>query len=163
MQGFFSMRLALYQPDMAQNAAAALRLGACLGLPVEIVEPCGFLWDDKRLRRIGMDYLSRAACRRHTGWAAFRAAPGIAGARLVLLTTRASVFHMAAAYRPDDVLLLGRESAGVPDAVAAEADLCVRIPMAPGARSLNVVTAAAIVAAEALRQTGGWAESGAAP
>lgn len=152
------MRLALFQPDIAQNAAAALRLGACLGLPVEIVEPCGFLWEDRRLRRVGLDYLSRVSCRRHAGWAAFRQAPGIAGARLVLLTTRAPVFHMAATYRSDDVLLLGRESAGVPAEIAAQADLCVRIPMAAGARSLNVVTAAALVAGEALRQTGDWPE-----
>ncbi|MBB4264643.1 tRNA (cytidine(34)-2'-O)-methyltransferase [Roseospira visakhapatnamensis] len=150
------MRLALFQPDMPQNTAAVLRLGACLGLPVEIIEPCGFLWDDKRLRRIGMDYLETASCRRHAGWNAFRQATDLAGARLVLLTTGGAVAHVDHAFRPDDVLLLGRESAGVPDAVHQAVDARVTVPMAPGARSLNVVLAAAMVAGEALRQTGGF-------
>ncbi|MQX37028.1 tRNA (cytidine(34)-2'-O)-methyltransferase [Roseospira navarrensis] len=150
------MRLALFQPDIPQNAAAAIRLATGLGLAVEVVEPCGFLWDDRRLRRVGMDYLAVTPPRRHPDWAAFRAAPGVAGRRVVLLTTRATVSYTAAAYRPDDILLLGRESAGVPDDIHAAADLRVGIPMAAGARSLNVVTAAAMVAGEALRQTDGW-------
>ena len=150
------MRLALFQPDIPQNTAAVIRLGACLGLPVEIIEPCGFLWDDKRLRRVGMDYLEAVSLRRHAGWDAFRQADGVAGARLVLLTTRGAVAHIAFAFRPDDVLLLGRESAGVPETIHQAMDARVAVPMAPGARSLNVAMAAAIVAGEALRQTGGF-------
>jgi len=152
------MRFALFQPDMPQNAAAVIRLAACLGLPVEVIEPCGFLWDDKRLRRVGMDYLTRVPLRRHISWSAFCGASGIAGARLALLTTQAGTAHVDVRYRPDDVLVLGRESAGVPQTVQDAVDLRVRIPMAPGARSLNVGMAAAIVASEALRQTGGWPE-----
>lgn len=150
------MRLALFQPDIPQNAAAVLRLAACLGLPVEIIEPCGFLWDDRRLRRVGMDYLDAATTRRHTGWEAFRRADGVAGSRLVLLTTRGAIAHVDFAFRVDDVLLLGRESVGVPEAVHQAVDARVAVPMAAGARSLNVAMAAALLAGEAVRQTGGF-------
>jgi len=147
------MRLALFQPDIPQNAAAVVRLTACLGVPLEVVEPCGFLWDDKRLRRVGMDYLESASVRRHAGWDAFRRAKGVSGARVILLTTRGAVAHTAFTFQADDVLLLGRESAGVPEDVHQAADARVVVPLAPGARSLNMAMAAAIVTAEALRQT----------
>ncbi len=150
------MPLALYQPDIAANAAAVIRLAACLDAPLHVVEPCGFIWDDRRLRRVGMDYLAHARIVRHSSWGAFERWRADAGARLVLLTTRAACPYHEARYRPDDVLLGGRESAGVPDEVRRAADLEVRIPMAPGRRSLNLVTALAMVAGEALRQTDGF-------
>jgi len=156
IQSFSVMRLAIFQPDIPQNVAALLRLGVCLGLPVEVIEPSGFLWDDRRLRRVSMDYIERSFYRRHSGWKSFRHADGVAGARVILLSTRGAVPHVAFAFQPDDVLLLGRESAGVPEAIHQTTDACVTVPLAPGARSLNVVTAAAIVAGEALRQTGGY-------
>jgi tRNA (cytidine/uridine-2'-O-)-methyltransferase len=148
------MRLALFEPDIPQNAGALLRLGACLGVPVDIVEPCGFLLDDKRLKRAGMDYLGSADWRRHASWAAFRRdrAPG----RLVLLTTRGETPHHRFAFRADDTLVLGRESAGVTEEVFEACDSRVRVPMRPGLRSLNVALAAAIVLGEALRQTEGF-------
>jgi tRNA (cytidine/uridine-2'-O-)-methyltransferase len=147
------MRLALYQPDIAQNVGALLRLAACLALPVHLIEPLGFVFGDARLRRAGMDYLDHVEITRHSGWDSFRAqVPG----RLVLLTTKASVRHVDCVFRPDDTLMVGRESIGVPDDVHAAADLRVRIPMQAGMRSLNVTLAAAIVLGEALRQTAGW-------
>jgi tRNA (cytidine/uridine-2'-O-)-methyltransferase len=144
------MRLALFEPDIPQNAGALLRLGACLGVPVDIVEPAGFLLGDRRMRRAGMDYLDAAALERHVSWASFRAAHG---GRLVLLTTKASTDYHRFAFRADDILLLGRESEGVPDWVHEAADARLRIPMRPGLRSLNVALAAAMVLGEALRQT----------
>lgn len=151
------MRLALYQPDIAANAAAVIRLAACLDVAVEVIEPCGFVWDDRRLRRVGMDYLAGVPLARHPSWAAFEGWRQARGHRLVLLDTGAEQPHHLARYRSGDVLLGGRESAGVPDEVRAAADLAVRIPMAPGRRSLNLVTALAIVLGEALRQTGAFA------
>lgn len=146
------MRLALYQPDIAGNVGAILRLAACYGVPVDIIEPCGFVFSDARLRRAGMDYAASAEVTRHADWAAFRAArPG----RIALLTVRASVPLHAARFHPDDILLMGSESAGVPDAIHDAADLHVRIPLRPGFRSLNVGMAAGIALTEALRQTGG--------
>jgi tRNA (cytidine/uridine-2'-O-)-methyltransferase len=144
------MRLVLFEPDIPQNAGALLRLGACLGVPVDIVEPCGFLLDDKRLRRAGMDYLDAVQMVRHSSWSAYRAA---AAGRLVLLTTRGETRYSDFAFRPGDNLLLGRESAGVPEAVHAAADAHLLIPMQSGIRSLNVALAAAMVLGEALRQT----------
>ncbi len=148
------MRLALYQPDIAQNAGAMLRLAACLGVAVDLIEPCGFVFGDAKLRRAGMDYLEHVELVRHLSWAAFK--PTVPG-RLVLLTTKASMVYTEAAFRPDDTLMVGRESAGVPDDVQDAADLRLRIPMRPGLRSLNVALAAAMVLGEALRQTG-WRE-----
>lgn len=147
-------RLTLYQPDIPQNAGTLLRMGACLGVPVDIIEPCGFLLTDKKLRRAGMDYLDRAEWRRWPSWEAYRAAdlPG----RLVLLTTKGAVPYTDFAFRPGDRLLLGRESAGVPDDIHAAADARVVIPQRPDTRSLNVAVAAAMVLGEALRQTGGF-------
>lgn len=145
------MRLALFEPDIPQNTGTILRLAACLDVGVDIIEPCGFLLDDRRMRRAGMDYLELAALTRYASWNAFR--PTVAG-RLVLLTTRADRSYADFAFNPDDVLLLGRESDGVPEAIHAAADARIRVPMRPNARSLNVALAAAIVLAEALRQTG---------
>jgi tRNA (cytidine/uridine-2'-O-)-methyltransferase len=144
------MRLALYQPDIAQNAGAMMRLAACLGVPVDIIEPCGFVFGDSRLRRAGMDYLEHVVLVRHRSWEAFHEAlPG----RLIALTTRAAIAYTAAQYRTEDTLLVGRESAGLPAAVHEAADLRLRISMQPRLRSLNVALAAAMVLGEALRQT----------
>ena len=152
------MRIALFQPEIAGNVGTILRLAACLGADVDIVEPCGFAFADRALRRAGMDYAARAAVTRHGDWRAFVTAleAGTPG-RLVLLTTRGDVRLPDAAFRPDDVLLFGAEGAGVPDHVHAAAALRVRIPLAPGFRSLNLAVAAGIALAEALRQTGGLA------
>lgn len=145
-------RLALYQPDIPQNAGTMLRLGACLSIGIDVIEPCGFLWDEKRMRRAGMDYLDLVDVVRHTSWGAFRQAAGAQGRRVVLLSTRASERLDHFTFRPDDIIMVGRESAGVPDAVADAADARLRIPLIPAARSLNVALAAAIAMAEALRQ-----------
>jgi tRNA (cytidine/uridine-2'-O-)-methyltransferase len=147
------MRLALFEPDIPQNCGTLLRLAACLGLGVDIVEPCGFLWNDRRLRRAGMDYLTGVEVTRHSSWQAFC---GVARGRLLLLTTRAPQPYADFAFRRDDTLLLGRESAGVPDEVHEAASARLRIPMRPGLRSLNVALAAAMVLGEALRQTEGF-------
>lgn len=126
-----------------------MRLGACTGVGLDIIEPCGFILDDKRMKRSVMDYADHADVTRHVSWAAFQAQRR---GRLVLLTTRAAVPYTQVAYHPDDILLLGRESAGVPDDVHDAADLRVLIPMRPGTRSLNVAIAAAMVLGEVLRQ-----------
>jgi tRNA (cytidine/uridine-2'-O-)-methyltransferase len=146
------MRLALYQPDIPQNAGAVLRLGACLGVAVDIIEPCGFVLSDRRLKRAGMGYLDAAEIARHDSWASFAA---IRRGRLVLLTTKGDKAYHRFAFRPDDTLLLGRETAGVPDAVHRAADARLRVPLQPGQRSLNLAVAAALVLGEALRQTDG--------
>ena len=148
------MRLALFEPDIPQNAGALIRLGACVGVGVDIIEPCGFLFSDKKLRRAGMDYLEQAEIARHPSWPAFLAAR--AGLRLVLITTKATASYMDFAFSPNDVLLLGRESEGVPGFVHERADARLRIPLKAGLRSLNVAQAGAIVLAEALRQTKGF-------
>ena len=148
------MRLALYQPDIAQNAGSLLRLGACLGVGVDIIEPCGFVFSDRGFRRAGMDYLEQAALTRHTSWEAFRAA--LSG-RLVLLSTKAEHRYTDFAFAADDTLLLGRESAGVPEAVHDAADARLTVPMRTGLRALNVAQAGAMVLGEALRQTQGFA------
>jgi len=149
------MRLALFEPDIPQNAGTLIRLGACLGVAVDIIEPCGFVLSDRRLRRAGMDYLSLAHVERHQSWAAFRAALP-SEARLVLLTTRAALPYHRFAFAPTDVLLLGRETAGVPDAVHEAAAARLVVPMLPGRRSLNVALAGAMALGEALRQTAGF-------
>lgn len=153
------MRLALFQPDIPQNLGAALRLGACLGVPVDVIEPCGFPLSDRAVRRAAMDYAQRAEVQRHASWLRFLEAPERTQGRLVLLTTRGAAPLHGFAFRHSDVLLLGRESAGVPLEVHEAADARLFIPLAPGARSLNVVTAAAIALGEALRQTGGFARA----
>ncbi len=147
------MRLALFEPDIPQNAAALIRLAACLGVPIDVVEPCGFLFSDAGFRRAGLDYVDRAEIVRHASWDTFRTAlPG----RIVLLTTRATLAHTAFAFAVSDTLLLGRESAGVPEFVHAAADASVCIPLKPGLRSLNVAQAGAMVLGEALRQMDGF-------
>jgi tRNA (cytidine/uridine-2'-O-)-methyltransferase len=151
------MRLALYQPDIPQNTGALMRIGACFRLPLDVIEPCGFPFDDKRLRRTAMDYGPACELTRHISWEAFLATHRARGGRLVLLTTAGSISHVDFAFAPDDVLLLGRESAGVPAAVAAVADARVRVPIAKDQRSLNVAVAAAVIVGEALRQTGVFA------
>lgn len=148
------MRLALYQPDIPQNAGAIFRLAACFEVGVDVIEPCGFVFDDRKLRRAGMDYLDLCQVKRHESWAAFRAARG--PGRLLLLTTRGDTICHEFRFRGDDTILLGRESAGVPDEVHAAADARLRIPISPGARSLNVALAAAVALGEAIRQTGRW-------
>ncbi len=149
------MRLALVEPDIPQNTGAILRLGACLGVAVDIIEPCGFVWDDRRLRRAGMDYLQGVEVERHVSLAAFLSARagGESPGRLVLLTTKAAVSHIAFQFQPEDTLVLGRESAGAPESLHQAADARVRVPLTPGMRSLNVALAAGIVLGEALRQT----------
>ncbi len=148
------MRLALYEPDIPQNLGAFIRLSACLAVPLDIIEPCGFPVDDKRIRRAAMDYYDLARLTRHASWTAFRRdrTPG----RLVLLTTTGAVDFPGIAFRPDDILLFGRESAGAPAEVHEAADLRLRIPLQKGLRSLNVALAAAMVVSEALRQTSGF-------
>jgi len=144
------MRLALFEPDIPQNTGALIRFGACFGVPLDVIEPCGFLWNEAKLKRAGMDYLGLADVTRHSSWSAFQAHH--AGARLVLVTTQGSVPYIDFAFAPGDILILGRESAGVPEHVHSAAAGRVRIPMRPGWRSLNVAQAGAIVLAEALRQ-----------
>jgi tRNA (cytidine/uridine-2'-O-)-methyltransferase len=147
------MRIALYQPDQAGNVGTILRLAACLGAGVDIVEPCGFPFSDRALKRAGMDYLELAAVTRHASWAAFEAQRT---GRLVLLTTRGATPLPHTRFEPGDTLLFGSESSGAPAEVHARADLRVRIPQAPGTRSLNIAVSAGIALAEALRQTEGW-------
>ena len=150
------MRLALFQPDIPQNLGAALRLGACLDTPVDVIEPCGFPLEDRAIRRAAMDYGLLAQLTRHSGWSDFLAAPPRQEGRLLLFTTRgAQPFHTFA-FQAGDTLLFGRESAGVPDEVHAAADARLVIPLPPGARSLNLVVSAGIGLSEALRQTGGF-------
>ena len=154
---FPAMRLALFEPDIPQNTGAMLRLAACLGVGIDVIEPCGFAWSDARMRRAGLDYLDLAELRRHASWAAFREARSREpGGRLVLLTTAGAQELPGFAFAPGDTLLVGRESAGVPAMVHEAADAAVRIPMRPGARSLNVALAAALALGEALRQTGAF-------
>jgi len=150
------MRLALFEPDIPQNAASLIRTCACLGVPADIIEPCGFVFSDSGFKRAGMDYLERAEVVRHRSWEAFRAA---ACGRLVLLTTKGTLPYTAFAYAADDILLLGRESAGVPDYVHQAAEARLYIPMRAGLRSINVAQAAAMVLGEALRQTNRFPET----
>jgi len=149
------MRLALFEPDIAGNVGTVLRLAACLGIAVDLIEPMGFAWSDRALARAGMDYAAQAEVVRHADWEAF---VGQARGRLVLLTTKGGERPDAARFERDDVLLLGSESAGVPPHVHERADARVRIPMRDGFRSLNVAVAAALALGEALRQTNGWPE-----
>jgi tRNA (cytidine/uridine-2'-O-)-methyltransferase len=150
------MRIALYEPDIPQNTGTILRLAACLGLEAHIIEPAGFPVSDRAFRRAGMDYLDQVEIVRHTDWRAFESWRSAQGHRLVLFTTGGALSYLDHEFRPDDILLFGRESAGVPERVHQAADARLVIPMRAGTRSLNVALAAAIVAAEALRQTGGF-------
>lgn len=143
-------RLALFEPDIPQNTGTLLRLAACLGVSVDIIEPCGFVWGSKHMRRAGMDYLDTVDLTRHVNWSTFSGAT--APNRRVLLTTKSELPYTEFSFAPGDVLLLGRESAGVPDRVHAEVEAHVTVPMRTGQRSLNLATAAAMVLGEALRQ-----------
>jgi tRNA (cytidine/uridine-2'-O-)-methyltransferase len=147
-----AMRIALFQPEIAGNVGAVLRLCACLDVAVDLIEPMGFTWDDARVRRAAMDYIDHVAVTRHKGFDAFRATTG--SARLVLMTTKSGQSLYDAAFRADDILLFGQESAGVPSEVAAACELKLKIPIAPAVRSFNVAMAAGIALSEALRQTG---------
>lgn len=155
-----NMRIALYEPDIPQNTGTIMRTAACLGVGVDVIEPCGFVFSSKHLKRSGMDYLNMADVTRHNDWAAFLtlyhdASPREAGGRLVLLTTKGATPYTEFCFHANDVLLLGSESRGVPDSVHETVDARVIIPMAPGARSLNVAVSCAMVLGEALRQTRG--------
>lgn len=149
------MRLALYQPDIPQNLGAAIRLCGALEVDLDVIEPCGFPLNDKAIRRAAMDYGVCAKVSHHSGWQAFKASLS-ANARLILFTTRSAAPYTQFAFSPDDVLLMGRESAGVPDEVHEAADHRLFIPISAQARSINVITAAAMGLGEALRQTGSF-------
>ena len=149
-------RLAIYQPDIPQNTGTMLRLAACLGVPVEIIEPASFDVSDRNLRRSGMDYLTHATIARHISWRAFEAWRRETEGRLVLATTKGAMPYADFIYEPSDIILVGRESAGVPDEVHAAADARIVVPMQPGMRSLNVAVTAAMILGEALRQTGSF-------
>jgi tRNA (cytidine/uridine-2'-O-)-methyltransferase len=146
------MQLALYQPDIPQNAGTILRLCACLGVTAHLIEPAGFPISDKNFRRAGMDYLDQIDIRRHIGWTDFEIWRKSTGARLILATTRGATPYPDFAFRPDDILLMGRESAGVPEDVHESADARLLIPMRAGLRSINVAVSAAMILGEALRQ-----------
>jgi tRNA (cytidine/uridine-2'-O-)-methyltransferase len=151
-----SMRLALYQPDIAQNTGTILRLGACLGVPIDVIGPTGFDMTDRALRRAGLDYLDHVDLTRHESFTDFESMRTRRGARLVLLSAHGDCRYTDFDFETSDTLLLGRESAGVPDSVHALADARLSIPMRPGLRSLNIAVAAGIVLGEALRQTNGF-------
>ncbi len=146
------MRIALYEPEIAGNVGAVLRLGACLGAQVDLIEPMGFAWDDKRVRRTAMDYIDHVTVVRHASFDAFRAT--CAGQRLLLFTTKGSQSAYEFAFRSDDVLLFGKESAGVPAAIAETCNARLLIPIRPEVRSMNLATSAALALGEAMRQTG---------
>lgn len=152
------MRLALYQPDIPQNTGTILRLAACMGIPVDVIGPAGFDISDRSLRRAGLDYLAHVDLTRHESWETFEANRRLAmpAPRLLLLTSHGSVPHIEFRFEPNDTLMLGRESAGVPDAIHTAVDARLRIPIVPGLRSLNIAVAGAIVLGEALRQTDGY-------
>lgn len=152
------MRLALYAPDIAANTGTMLRLAACLGVEVDVIGPTGFDMTDRALRRAGLDYLQHVRIARHASFEAFEAARSQRGSRLVLLTTQGDRAHTEFAFAATDTLLVGRESAGVPESVHAAAGARLRIPMRPGLRSLNVAVAAALALGEGLRQTGGFSD-----
>lgn len=152
------MQLALYEPDIPQNAGTIMRLAACMAVPVHIIEPAGFDASDRTLRRAGLDYLGHATIHRHASFTAFEGWRADAGHRLLLLTTHGKSCYTGFAFAPGDILLLGRESAGAPEEVHARADARLAIPVAVGLRSLNVAVAAAMVLGEALRQTDGFPE-----
>jgi tRNA (cytidine/uridine-2'-O-)-methyltransferase len=153
------MRLALYQPDIPQNTGTLLRLGACLDVEIDIIEPCGFLFNEKAMRRAGMDYLDFVKYRRHNSWAdflAYREAHKDEYGRLVLMTTKGAQAYTDFKFLPNDIILMGRESAGVPESVHQTVDARLLIPMNPEARSINMAISAAMAVSECLRQIGGF-------
>ena len=147
-----NMRLALFEPDIAANVGAAIRLAACFGVSLDIIEPCGFPLTSREIRRVAMDYGDAATVVRHRSWDAFAASPERKDTRVILMTTRAATPLWSHTFATTDIVMMGRESAGVPDSVHQTVDVRLFIPLAPGARSLNVVTAAAITLGEANRQ-----------
>ncbi len=148
------MRIAIFEPDIPQNTGAILRLAACFDISVDIIEPCGFVLSNRQLKRSGMDYMNQVDMKLHTSWNDFYNNQQTSeNRRIILLTTKGNVSHTEFNYNPTDILLLGRESSGVPATVHALADACILIPMTPKSRSLNVASSAAIVLGEALRQT----------
>lgn len=152
------MRLILFQPDIPQNTGTLLRLAACFGLPVDLIEPCGFVFGGPHMRRAGMDYLDQVDLTRHMSWTAYQDTAH--AGRLIVLSTKGETLLTDTRFLPDDRLLLGRESAGVPPDVAEAAAHRIRIPLRPDARSLNVAIAGAIAVSEALRQTNGFQRLG---
>lgn len=148
------IEIALYQPDIPPNAATIMRMAACFGLRVRVIEPAGFTWSDSSLKRAGMDYLDHALVIRDPSWAAFREATR--GQRLILASTRAAIPYADFTFQRGDILLMGRESSGVPAEIHEAADARLLIPMRAGLRSLNVAMACAMITGEALRQTGGF-------
>ncbi|MDV3257800.1 MAG: tRNA (cytidine(34)-2'-O)-methyltransferase [Sphingomonas sp.] len=146
------MRLCLFQPEIAGNVGAVMRLGACLGVPVDLIEPMGFEWEDRRVRRTAMDYIDHVEVSRHSSFDEWRA---ITPGRMILFTTKAERSPYQFSFQPGDLLLFGRESGGVPPQVAEASDARLRIPIRPEVRSFNLATSAAIALGEALRQTGG--------
>jgi len=153
------MQIALYQPDIAQNTGTILRLAACLGVEAHIIEPTGFPSSDRAFRRAGMDYLDHVRLTRHASWEGFERWRRGENLRLILFTTAATGSYLDHAYQPADILMFGRETAGVPESVHTAASARLVIPMQPGLRSLNVAMAAAMAIGEALRQTGGFANN----
>ena len=149
--------LALYQPDIPQNTGAAIRLCACLGIGLHIIEPCGFRWDEKKIKHAAMDYYDALSFNRHASWDDFSDFAGGENARRVLLTTKADMSYACFTFRENDILIAGQESAGVPDDVHNACEAAIRVPMKKGLRSLNVITASAMIVGEALRQRKGFA------
>lgn len=147
------MKIAMYQPDIPQNCGAMMRLCACMGASLDIIKPCGFLWDERKIRQAAMDYYDKADITRHSSWKEFHKTYH-SKARIILMSTKASQPYHAFSFDADDILLAGRESAGVPDHVHESVDERVFIPMKQGLRSLNIVNATSMVLGEALRQTG---------
>lgn len=145
------IHIALYQPDIPQNVGAAMRLCACLGLPLDIIEPCGFPWDPKKIRQSGMDYVEQVTLNRHDSWESFKKA--YQGRRLILMTTKSPEPYTTFNFTEDDILIAGRESAGVPDEIHQEIQHRLTIPMHGQTRSLNIINATAMITGEALRQT----------
>jgi tRNA (cytidine/uridine-2'-O-)-methyltransferase len=157
------IRLALYQPDIPQNAGTMVRLAACLGVEIDIIEPCGFDASDRNFRRAGMDYIERATISRHDDWTAFANWRRSDNRRLLLATTKGGINYTNITYQPDDIILMGRESAGVPDYIHADADARLLIPVRQGLRSINVSLAAAMFVGEALRQCGHFPDGAVQP
>ena len=150
------MRIALFEPEIAGNVGAVLRLGACVGVPIDLIEPMGFAWDDRRVRRTAMDYIDHVDVVRHASYDAFRSTIG--ASRLILFTTKGSASAYGFNFASSDILIFGKESGGVPAHVASECDAKVRIPIRPEVRSFNLATSVAVSIGEALRQTGGLPE-----
>ena len=154
------LRLALFQPDIPQNAGTLLRFAACMDIAVDVIEPCGFVWSEHKMRRAGMDYLGHVELVRHRSWDFFQKSLNDQGRRLVLLTTKGAKSYTDYSFSPEDTVMVGRESAGVPEEVHDRADARLLIPMAPAMRSINVAVSAAMVLGEALRQTDGFPAAG---